>query len=84
MLVIERISTNFISRRKKGTYYSRSNETVNQIAYVEFVAVDTRSFKPICGMSFKNLAQKIFDAGKHLPISRDVKVPRLLPRVQQR
>ncbi|CAF4484675.1 unnamed protein product, partial [Rotaria sp. Silwood2] len=50
-----------------------------KVACVEFVALDCRSFKTILGIGFKNLAQKIFDAGKYLPISKDINVEKLLP-----
>ncbi|CAF2111047.1 unnamed protein product [Rotaria magnacalcarata] len=50
-----------------------------KVACVEFVALDCRSFKTICGVGFKNLAQKIFDAAKYLPISKDINIEKLLP-----
>ncbi|CAF4841572.1 unnamed protein product, partial [Rotaria sp. Silwood1] len=50
-----------------------------KIACVEFAALDSRSFKTIHGIGFKNLAQKIFDAGKYLPISKGINVEKLLP-----
>ncbi|CAF1153450.1 unnamed protein product [Rotaria magnacalcarata] len=50
-----------------------------KVACVEFVALDCRSFKTIRGVGFKNLAQKIFDAAKYLPISKDINIEKLLP-----
>ncbi|CAM4905523.1 unnamed protein product [Rotaria socialis] len=50
-----------------------------KVACVEFAALDSRSFQTIHGIGFKNLAQKIFDTGKYLPISKDINVETLLP-----
>lgn len=49
------------------------------VACAEFAILDSRSFQTIQGTGFKNLAQKIFNAGKHLPISKNIDVGKLLP-----
>lgn len=48
-------------------------------ACVEFAALDCRSFQTISGFGFQNLAQKIFDVGRLLPLSRKVNIQHLLP-----
>ncbi|CAF3017431.1 unnamed protein product, partial [Rotaria sp. Silwood2] len=48
-------------------------------ACVEFAALDSRSFKTIQGIGFKNLAQKSFNADKYSPISKEFNVEKPLP-----
>jgi hypothetical protein len=50
-----------------------------KVACAEFAALDCRSFKTIHGIGFTNLAQKIFEAGKYLPVSKNINVEKLLP-----
>ena len=48
-------------------------------AYVEFVALDNRDFKIVCGECSMNLARTVFNAGQNVKKSRDINVSDLLP-----
>jgi hypothetical protein len=50
-----------------------------KVACAEFAALDCRPFKTIDGIGFKNLAQKIFNAGRCLPMSQEMNIEHLLP-----
>ncbi|CAF1509555.1 unnamed protein product [Rotaria sordida] len=68
----------YASSKNEPAIPDRVKQEIN-VACAEFAALDSRSFKTIHGIGFKNLAQKIFDAGKYLPISKDINVEKLLP-----
>ncbi|CAF0968562.1 unnamed protein product [Adineta ricciae] len=71
----------------KQFYKSSKNEPVipNRIrqeiktACTEFAVLDCRPFKTVNDLGFQNLAQKIFNAGRCLPMSQEVNVKNLLP-----
>lgn len=48
-------------------------------ACTEFTVPDCRPFKTVNGIGFKNLAQKIFNAGRCLPMSRQINMKTLIP-----
>ena len=48
-------------------------------ACTEFVILDSRSFEMIGGRSFKNLAQKILNADRYVPVTREINVENILP-----
>lgn len=50
-----------------------------KLACTEFVAIDSRPFELVCGSGFVQMAQSIFDAGKHFNPSSKVNVKELLP-----
>ena len=50
-----------------------------QAACVEFIALDCRPFSIIDGISFENLAQKIFSVGRWSAVSRHTLIGDLLP-----
>ncbi len=68
----------YSSSKNEPSIPNRVKEEI-RVACVEFAALDSRPFKTIQGTGFKNLAQKILDAGKYLPISKDINVEKLLP-----
>lgn len=50
-----------------------------KVACTEFAVLDCRPFKTINGIGFKNLAGKIFNAGRCLPVSEKFDIKNLLP-----
>ncbi|CAF1206521.1 unnamed protein product [Adineta ricciae] len=57
---------------------NRIRQEINA-ACTELVVLDCRPFKTINGMSFRNLAQNIFNVGRCLPISHEINIRNLLP-----
>ena len=66
------------SSTHKPTIPGRIKEEI-KTACVEFSAFDCRPFETINGVGFKNLARKIFNAGRLLPSSQQFKIENLLP-----
>jgi Hermes transposase DNA-binding domain len=76
-----------INQTKLIEYYS-SSKTYNvpkktkekvKMACTQFVALDSRAFELVSGDGFLQMAQSIFDAGKHFNPSSNVNVKELIP-----
>ncbi|CAF3483352.1 unnamed protein product [Rotaria sp. Silwood2] len=64
---------------KNDSYIPNRVKQEIRAACTEFVILDSRSFQTIGGKGFKNLAQKIFNAGRYLPVTREINIENLLP-----
>ncbi|CAF4987323.1 unnamed protein product, partial [Rotaria magnacalcarata] len=72
------INQYYESSKNKSCIPNRVKQEI-KVACAEFVTLDCRSFNTISGNGFKNLAQKLFNAGRYLPISREISIESLHP-----
>ncbi|CAF1647425.1 unnamed protein product, partial [Didymodactylos carnosus] len=72
----------------KVTEFYLSSKTYNapkklkekvKLACTEFIALDSRAFELLSGEGFSNMAQSIFDAGKHFNPTSNINVKEFIP-----
>ncbi|CAF1483898.1 unnamed protein product [Rotaria sordida] len=80
--MVSEVQTNikqYYEHSKNESYIPNRTKQEIRAACTEFVIFDSRSFKTIGGKGFKNLAQKFFNAGRYLPVTREINIENLLP-----
>ena len=71
--------TRFYAASKSIPTVSRRLKQEIHVACAEFAALDYRPFNIVKGIGFKNLAQKIFNAGRQFAVPRETNIEDLLP-----
>lgn len=70
--------TEYFSASKRTDVPKKIRENV-KMACTAFIALDSRPFELIAGDGCMNMAQSIFDAGKHFSVSSNVNFEQLIP-----